>query len=58
MHSVRTPQDFYMEALPDDGVFTIMPTTFEPGKKGPFFLSVSSDSDFILKKERGKSNRK
>ena len=43
MHSVRTPVDFCIEPLPEDDVYSIIPATFEPGKTGPFFLSVSAE---------------
>lgn len=45
---VSTPPDFTLEAQGDGGVYTIMPSTYAPGKTGPFFLSVTSDTEFTL----------
>jgi len=53
-HSVSTPPGF--ELPPMDGeVFTIIPTTFEPGKCGPFVISVTADVNFTLAKDAGRS---
>jgi len=46
MHSVSTPPGFALEAT--DGSYVIMPATYAPNKKGRFFLSVTSDVDFVL----------
>ena len=43
-HSVGTPQGFELEPLEDE-VYTIIPATYEPGKTGPFFLSVVSEGE-------------
>mmetsp|Transcript_16174 Transcript_16174/g.21413 ORF Transcript_16174/g.21413 Transcript_16174/m.21413 type:complete len:978 (+) Transcript_16174:224-3157(+) len=51
MHQVSTPDNFYLDPLPDNRSYTIMPSTFEPDKKGPFFISVVTDVEFVLKKE-------
>uniref|UniRef100_A0A7S3Y2S7 Uncharacterized protein n=1 Tax=Heterosigma akashiwo TaxID=2829 RepID=A0A7S3Y2S7_HETAK len=51
MHQVSTPENFYLDPLPDGKAYTIMPATFEPKKKGPFFISVVTDVEFTLKKE-------
>lgn len=54
MHSVCTPTGFELEPLEDE-VYTIIPATFEPGKTGPFYLSVVSDSEFALHRDTGKA---
>jgi len=54
MNSVSTPPNFELEVLEDE-VYTIIPATFEPAKKGPFFLSVVSDKDFTLQRDSDKS---
>ena len=46
LHSVSTPEDFILNPLPEGEAYTIMPATFDSGKKGPFFLSVITDVDF------------
>lgn len=53
MHSVSTPRNFYLEPLPDEEVYTIMPAIFEPKHEGSFMLSVSTDVEFQLKRDRG-----
>lgn len=55
MHAVSTPLNFELEPL-DDEVYTIIPTTFEPGNTGPFILSVVADSDFTLQRDNSKSS--
>lgn len=52
MHAVSTPDPFFLEPLPDDGVYTIVPATMEPGKRGPFFLTVAAECDFQLAQVR------
>ena len=42
-----------LKPLGEDEVYMIMPTTFEPGKKGGFFLSVVTEVDFVLRKDSG-----
>lgn len=49
-HEVSTPLDFILESGSEDDVFTIMPTTFEPGKTGPFFLSIATDVEFSFRR--------
>jgi len=53
MNSVATPKNFYLEPLPDEEVYTIMPAIFEPKHEGPFMLSVTTDVEFQLKRDRG-----
>ncbi|GMH62713.1 hypothetical protein TrST_g11300 [Triparma strigata] len=48
LNSVSTPDNFVLPPLPDDEVYTIMPCTFDAGKKGNFFLSVVSEGSFEL----------
>jgi hypothetical protein len=54
---VATPAGFTLESSGSDDVFTIMPATFEPGKKGPFHLSVVCDAEFRLTRDRGGGQR-
>jgi hypothetical protein len=55
---VATPTGFTLESSGSgDDVFTIMPATFEPGKKGPFHLSVVCDAEFRLTRDRGGGQR-
>jgi len=58
MHQVSTPENFYLDPLADDKSYTIMPATFEPNKKGPFFISIVTDVEFSLKKEVNTQKRK
>lgn len=51
MGQVSTPLDFMLRPLGEDEVYTIMPTTLEPGKRGSFFLSVVTEADFILRRD-------
>ena len=39
-------EEFMLDGNPDG--YIIMPTTYEPGKQGPFNISVSTDVDFTL----------
>ncbi|CAM9418138.1 unnamed protein product [Chrysoparadoxa australica] len=60
-NEVSTPQDFTLEVLGgkgEDDIFTIIPSTFEPGHHGPFFLSVMTDVDFSFNKARHDSGSK
>lgn len=52
MDEVSTPYNFMLEANSENEAYYIMPTTFEPNKLGPFFVTVSSESQFILVKHR------
>jgi len=52
VHDVSTPQDLLLPPLPHEECYMIMPTTFEPGKHGNYFLSVSSPVDFVFKQEK------
>ena len=54
MNSVSTPSNFVLEPLEDE-VYSIIPATFEAGKKGPFFLSVVADCDFSLQLQKDSS---
>jgi len=58
MHEVSTPGNFYLDPLRDDDVYTIMPCTFEPGKKGTFFVSIMTDAEFSLKRESVSSKKR
>jgi hypothetical protein len=58
LHSVGTPEGFMLQPLPDGEVYSIMPTTFDPGKKGSFFLSVVTDVDFSLSSVSGSKSEK
>lgn len=49
-HEVSTPLGFMLENNPEDDIFTIMPATFEPGKTGPFFISITTDVEFSLRR--------
>ena len=42
----ETSEELYLESQPDG--YYIMPSTYEPGKQGPFILSISTDVDFQL----------
>ncbi len=48
LNDVSTPESFMLPPLPDDESYCIMPTTFDSGMKGAFFLSVVTESDFSL----------
>eukprot|EP00753_Platysulcus_tardus_P008548 PLAT16095.1.p1 GENE.PLAT16095.1~~PLAT16095.1.p1 ORF type:complete len:894 (-),score=525.29 PLAT16095.1:252-2933(-) len=50
MHSVSTPTNFYLDPLPEGEVYTIVAATFGPKKRGPFYLTVTSDQEFSLRK--------
>ena len=54
MHSVGTPENFYLDPLPPGEVYIIMPATFEGKKTGPFMVSVETDVDFLLAKDEPK----
>lgn len=41
----------------DEEVYCIMPAIFEPKHTGPFMLSVTTDVDFQLKKDRGERGK-
>ena len=58
LNSVSTPEGFRLDPLPDDEYYSIMPATFDAGKKGPFFLSVVMDADFTLKLDKGDGTEK
>ena len=58
LHSVGTPEGFMLAPLPEGEVYSIMPCTFDPGKKGSFFLSVVTDVDFTLTSASGSSKTK
>jgi len=47
-HAVSTPAGFELPGLESGEVYTIVCATFEPGKMGPFVLSVTADADFSL----------
>jgi hypothetical protein len=49
-HSVSTPGGFELPGLDSGEVYTLVCATFEPGKTGPFVLSVTADADFSLTK--------
>lgn len=49
-HEVSTPAGFMLDSTSEDDIFTIMPATFEPGKTGPFFISIATDVDFSLRR--------
>jgi len=49
---VSTPHDLLLPPLPHEECYMIMPATFEPGKQGNYFLSVSSPVDFVFKQEK------
>ena len=49
IHDISTPNNFYLEPLPNDEVYTIMPVTYGSGKTGPFFLTVETDVDYVFK---------
>ena len=48
VHKLQTPEDFYLQPLAEKEVYTILPTTYEPEKLGPFFVTVKADCDFRL----------
>ena len=48
IHEISTPGNFYLEPLPNDEVYTIMPVTYGSGKTGPFFVTVETDVDFLF----------
>ena len=41
-----------LDVLEEDEYYSIVPTTYDAKKIGPFFLTVSSTEDFIFKKIR------
>jgi hypothetical protein len=47
-----TPADFTLEALGDKEEYIIMPTTFSEDKKGAFILSLASDYEYTIVKEK------
>ena len=49
IHEHSTPENFYLEPLPNEEVYTIMPVTYGSGKTGPFFVTVESDGDYVFK---------
>ena len=49
IHEISTPEDFYLDVLPNEDVYTIVPVTYSPGITGPFFITVEADCDFVLK---------
>lgn len=49
-HEVSTPAGFMLDSTSEDEIFTIMPATFEPGKIGPFFISIATDVEFSLRR--------
>jgi hypothetical protein len=51
-NSVSTPAEFELPPL-DNEVYTITPCTFEPGKVGPFVLSVTADAEVIVTRDSG-----
>lgn len=50
MDEVSTEPNFALTQ--SEEAYYIMPTTFEPNKFGPFFLTVSSESQFLLVKNK------
>ena len=58
MNAVSTPQNFYLDPLPEDEVYTIVPATFDPGHHGPFFVTVSSDVEYVFTKIREHHDKK
>ena len=48
VHKLSTPSEFYLPALAEKEVYTILPTTYEPERLGPFFVTVKADCDFRL----------
>ncbi|GMI02847.1 hypothetical protein TrLO_g14068 [Triparma laevis f. longispina] len=58
LHSVTTPDNFMLPPLQDDECYTIMPCTFDGGKKGSFFLSVVSEVGFGLSVKGGEGGKK
>ena len=49
MHSVTLNTTLHFDHLADGKVYMIIPATFEPGKQGPFHVSVTLDCDFTLR---------
>jgi len=43
---MKYPMEITLDGSPDG--YILMPTTYEPGKMGPFVVSVSTDVDFTL----------
>jgi hypothetical protein len=39
-------EELTLEALPEG--YILMPTTYEPGKFGPFIISVATEAEFSL----------
>ena len=48
VHKISTPPNFMLQPLNEGDVYTILPTTFEPDRHGPFFVTVKADCDFRL----------
>ena len=53
LHAVATPPGMALD--PSETPYLIMPATYAPGKKGKFFLTVTSDVDFTLTADKGVS---
>jgi hypothetical protein len=49
IHEISTPDGFFLDVLPNEEVYTIMPVTYSPGITGPFFITVEASCDFVLK---------
>lgn len=49
IHEISTPENFYLEVLPNEEVYTIVPVTYSPGITGPFFVTVEASCDFTFK---------
>lgn len=49
MHATSLTTTLRFDLLPEGKVFLVVPATFEPGKEGPFHLTVSMEADFQLK---------
>ena len=48
-HRVATPERFFLDPLPADDFYTIMPATYDAGHTGPFLLTVETDAAFALR---------
>eukprot|EP00606_Chrysophyceae_sp_TOSAG23-5_P001556 GSChrysophyteH2.ASY1.ANO1.598.1 assembled CDS len=49
---ISTDPDFTLEALGDKEEYVIMPATFSEDKKGAFVLSITSDYEYTIVKEK------
>jgi hypothetical protein len=52
-HEISTDEGFTLEMLSSDEEYTIMPATYGEEKAGAFVISVISEYEFSLRREKG-----